>query len=233
MKRDLNCDLGEGEPSRRTAALMRYITSANIACGGHAGDAGSMRQAVRQALKQNVYIGAHPGLNDGARFGREPAAISSTEFETLLIQQVSALETIARAEKGELHHIKLHGALYHITEINTDLRRTYIRVLSKYWPRLIVFAGVGGKVLSAARDAGLRVWPEGFLDRGYSPDGNLVPRGKANALLNRSEFRGRLRSLRAGKMPNLLAARTWCIHSDTPHAVEFARLARAELSGKT
>src|SRR5688500_18309234 len=116
MRFDLNCDLGEGEPRARTEALMRVITSANVACGGHAGDLASMERCVALAKKFKVRLGAHPGTADRAGFGRGELKITPAELELLLLQQVGTLERIARAHGVKLHHIKLHGALYHATE---------------------------------------------------------------------------------------------------------------------
>ena len=230
---DINCDLGEGEPARKTKELMRYITSANIACGGHAGTLRSMTLAVREALAAGVYIGAHPGLLDRKSFGRGEVKISTNMFEALLVQQVSALQTLARAEGGKLHHVKLHGALYHCTDANAAFRKTFISLTQRFWPRVIVFARAGGKTASAASEAGLTVWPEGFLDRNYLPDGSLAPRGSREALLGPKEFKERVASLTRGQGPvsvkSAAPVRTWCIHSDTPHAIKFACLAKQKL----
>jgi 5-oxoprolinase (ATP-hydrolysing) subunit A len=229
MKWDINCDLGEGESIRRIRALMRYITSANIACGGHAGDVRSMRLAVREAVKQRIRIGAHPGLADRKQFGRNATNIRPEDFATLLIQQIAALEKITAAEGGKLHHVKLHGALYHMSESDVRLRDAYLSIIMKYWPRLIIFALAGGSVVSRARELGHPAWPEGFLDRAYRPDGTLVPRTKPGAILGRPEFLERLNSLRAGGPVDRAEARTWCVHSDSPHAPEFARAAHRKL----
>src|SRR5690242_9126772 len=110
VKFDLNCDLGENEPAARTAVLMQYVSSANIACGGHAGGVRSMRAAIRLAVRNKVRIGAHPGFYDRPNFGRLAQPLTPTEFEVLLLQQISALERIARETDAQLHHIKLHGA---------------------------------------------------------------------------------------------------------------------------
>jgi UPF0271 protein len=223
VKFDLNCDLGENEPRARTAALMRYITSANIACGGHAGNLESMRPAVTLALKYHVQIGAHPGLNDRANFGRSVLPISAADLKTLMLQQVSALERIARDAGARLHHIKLHGALYHMVEEKSSLRQAFLEVVREFWPSLIVYSIADGQVGRAAIKAGLKSWGEGFLDRRYTVDGRLVSRNQPGAVLTPGEFQERLASLR--NLP--IHAKTWCIHSDTKSAVEFARRAKA------
>src|SRR5688572_4484388 len=160
IRYDISCDLGEGEPVRKTKELMQHITSANIACGGHAGTLRSMSLAVREALAAGVNIGAHPGLIDRENFGRGDLKISTEMFETLLVQQISALQTVAAAEGEKLHHVKLHGALYHCTDANAAFRRTFISVMQRFWPRVIVFARAGAKTAAAATEAGLTVWPE-------------------------------------------------------------------------
>ena len=222
VKLDLNCDLGENEPRTRTAALMRHITSANIACGGHAGNIESMRSAVTLALQYHVAIGAHPGLNDRSNFGRIAQAISAADFKTLVLQQVSALERIAREAGARLRHVKLHGALYHMVEEQSALRRAFLEVMREFWPSLIVYGIAGGEVAGGASKAGLKSWSEGFLDRRYTADGQLVPRNQSGAVLTLSEFQTRLESLQ--NLP--IYAKTWCIHSDTKDAVEFARRAK-------
>ena len=236
IRYDINCDLGEGEPARKTKELMRHITSANIACGGHAGTLCSMTLAVREAIAAGVNIGAHPGLFDRENFGRGDVKISTEMFETLLVLQISALQTVAAAEGGKLHHVKLHGSLYHCTDENPAFRRTFISVMRRFWPRVIVFARAGGKTACAASDAGLTVWPEGFLDRNYREDGELAPRGSSAAVLGLKEFTERVASLARGKSPVLVKfgspVRTWCIHSDTPHAIKFACLAKEKLFAK-
>jgi UPF0271 protein len=226
VKFDLNCDLGENEPRARTGALMRYVTSANVACGGHAGDVESMRAAVKLAVKHKVRIGAHPGLYDRANFGRIAQPITAAEFKTLVFQQVSVLERIARDAAVRLHHIKLHGALYHMVEEESALRRALVELVKEFWPKLIVYSIAGGEVTGAVGKAGLKSWGEGFLDRGYTEDGRLITRNQPGAVLTLREFEERLQSLH--RLP--IQAKTWCIHSDTKDAVEFARQAKEALS---
>ena len=226
---DINCDLGEGEPERTTKALMRQVTSANIACGGHAGNVQTMTFAVREALKAGVNIGAHPGSFDRSGFGRRQVQISVEEFEILLIQQIGAVEKIVAGAGVKLHHVKLHGALYHLTDSDAEFRGAYISMIQRFWPRRIVYARAGGAVAAEAGKAGVAVWPEGFLDRRYLADGSLAPRNSARTVLTKSEFLARLKHLTHGAGPISAPVRTWCFHSDTPHAMEFARLARKRL----
>ena len=232
MKFDLNCDLGEGEPRGRTEALMRAITSANVACGGHAGTAASMRLCVRLAKRYSVRLGAHPGLPNTKNFGRGHAEVDPDELESLLLNQIGALEVIAREQRVGLHHIKLHGALYHASETDPKVARRYVRTVVEHWPHLKIFALTGGRIAALAPHAGVNVWEEAFLDRGYRDDGTLVPRTQPGALVTTvKEVSARLKGLRTkGELLSIsgkalqLRPRTLCIHSDTPHA---ARLARA------
>ncbi len=230
---DLNCDLGEGEPATRTRALMRLVSSVNVACGGHAGTARSMETCVRLAREHRVHLGAHPGLADPAGFGRAEQSVTPAGLELLLMQQVSALETVARSLHAPLHHIKLHGALYHLTEKDPSLSRIYLNVVARWWPRIVLFVRAGGPLAQRARRAGLKFWEEVFADRGYASDGSLLPRGAPGALLtDLAHVRDRLNRLtvtgeivaKSGEVLQL-KPRTVCIHSDTPDAVRLARAA--------
>lgn len=240
MRWDLNCDLGEGEPLARTRALMQWITSANVACGGHAGNAATMRACVRLAKQFGVRLGAHPGPWSRDDQGRGPTRLTPDKLELLLLQQVGALQTLARAEGVRLHHIKLHGALYHATEVREALRRRYLRVVADHWPRVIVYARAGGRVARLGRRLGLRIWEEVFADRGYRDDGTLVPRGEPGALeTNARAVASRVRSLiEAGMIVSVsgrrlaLPGRTLCVHSDTPGAVRLVRRIARLLDGR-
>lgn len=230
MKRglDLNCDLGEWESPPRTRALMQRITSANVACGGHAGDARSMTRCVRLAREFGVRLGAHPGLPDRAGGGRIEARVTPDDLERLLVEQVGTLTALARTEGVRLHHIKLHGALYHATERDPRLARHYLAVVTRRWPGAVIYARAGGRVAALAGRG--QVWGEAFLDRAYREDGTLVPRGEPGALLpTLRAMREQARNLmergevitRSGKRIPLLA-KTLCLHSDTPQAVRLA-----------
>ncbi|MBI3877968.1 MAG: LamB/YcsF family protein [Verrucomicrobia bacterium] len=231
MKLDLNCDLGEGEPLVRTRALMRCITSANVACGGHAGDTRTMTACVHLAKKNDVKLGAHPGAWSRGDFGRGEVRLTPDEFELLLLLQVGALERVARTHGVRLHHIKLHGALYHACERDARLRRHYVQTVKRWWPGVKIYALAGGSVIRAAQRAGVEVWEEAFADRAYRADGKLVPRNEPDAVLtNPSEILARvlalLNRIQTGntndghKLPH---AQTLCIHSDTPCALKVAR----------
>jgi UPF0271 protein len=228
---DLNCDLGEGEPPARTRALMRWITSANVACGGHAGSAASMALCVRLAKRWGVRLGAHPGLCSRADFGRGRTRLSPDELELLLLHQVSALERMARAEGVRLHHIKLHGGLYHATEEDSALAARFLKVAARWWPNAKVYARAGGRVAQLARRAGVPVWEEAFADRAYRDDGTLAPRGEPGAVLTdaRTVIARAWTLLEQGEVQAQsgrtlrVRAQTLCLHSDTPGATTLAR----------
>ncbi|MFN0069132.1 MAG: 5-oxoprolinase subunit PxpA [Limisphaerales bacterium] len=230
---DLNCDLGEGESPPRTLALLRLVTSANVACGGHAGDPETMERAARHALRLGVAVGAHPGWPDRAGHGRAEVTPSPAGLVTLLLQQVSALDTVARALGGSVRHLKLHGALYHATDRDPALAEAYLGAVRRWWPRLAVFARSGGATALRARELGLAVQEEVFLDRAYRRDGSLVPRGEPGALLVARDVPPRLGQISLGfvtsadgaKVP--LRADTLCVHADSPGALAIARLASA------
>jgi len=237
---DLNADLGEGERTARTHALMRWIDSANVACGGHAGGADTMSRAVRAARRFRVNLGAHPGLwSRGDGFGREVVALTAGELSLLLLHQVGALDLIARSEGLRLHHIKLHGALYHMTEADPRLARAYLDAVRRWWPRLKVYALAGGRVALLGRALGLAVWEEAFLDRAYRADGSLVPRTQKGAVLTQaSTVLRRLELLRDKGMIEAvdgtrrsIQPHTLCIHSDTEGAARLARRAAEALRG--
>lgn len=232
---DLNCDLAEDEPWSRTRALLRWVTSANVACGGHAGDVARMERCLREARRRQVRVGAHPGL-PGA-FGRGEVRLESAGLETLVLQQVGALARVAAVVGVRLRHVKLHGSLYHVVEQDPGLGLAYVHAVARWFPRLILYARAGGRVEKLARAAGLTVWPEAFADRGYRADGSLVARGEAGALLgSRWAVRERIQEHRrhgwvaavdGARVP--LRVRTWCVHGDTPEALALARTVRESL----
>lgn len=231
MKFDLNCDLGEGEPLKHTRDLMSCITSANVACGGHAGDKKSMKACAKLAKEHGVHLGAHPGFNDRENFGRVPQSITYDDLELLLLQQIGALDQIAVDAGTRIHHVKLHGALYHSVETETLLARAYLEFVQRRSPRLIVYARSGGLVAQLARGTKVQVWEEAFVDRGYQDDGTLVPRQSPGALIEEVTLaEQRIRDYRASRcvksvngQPIPLKADTWCIHGDSPNALRMAR----------
>ena len=234
----LNADLGEHEPPARTRALMRLIDLANVACGGHAGTAASMKRAVRLAIEHRVAVGAHPGL--AADFGRGVAEISEEQFKVLVIEQTGALAAVAEGLDAALHHVKLHGALYHAVERSEALARCYVDLVRSRYGGLKVVALAGGRVVDLCRDSGVETLPEAFAERGYCEDGTLVPRGQPGDLIvDPRAVAERVRMLsevgcvaaNSGRLVRV-AAQTICVHSDTPNATRIARAAREVLGAR-
>lgn len=234
---DLNCDLGEGEAPARTEALMARLTSANIACGGHAGDDDSMRRAIALAQARGVRIGAHPGMP--GRFGRAETTLATGDFIALLESQLRRFRAHLRDAGATLHHIKLHGALYHLTENDAALREAYVAFVQREAPEAVIYALAGGKTVRAAREAGLAAWDEAFADRGYRRDGSLVPRGEPGALLaSPAAVAERVREIAAGLVtptdggpPLSINARTLCLHGDSPDSPALLHAAAEALEG--
>lgn len=234
MKRlDLNSDLGEG--AGHDAELMALVTSANIACGAHAGDRETMRLAVALARRHGVAIGAHPGYADAVNFGRIERMITPEEVTALVLPQVQALHELAGAD---LRHVKLHGALYNQVSRDVALAEALAEALARHWPRLCLFALAGSRFAEAARRRGLRVAEEIFADRTYQSDGSLTPRSQPNAVIRdeASAVAQVLRLITDGRVRATdgrdvaIAADTVCLHGDGAKAVEFARRLRKELA---
>lgn len=227
---DLNCDLGEGGP--HDAALMPLVTSANIACGAHAGDAATMRATVALAQAHGVAIGAHPGFADREHFGRRELQLPPGEIGRLVRDQVEALRTHAA-----LRHIKPHGALYNLAARELTVARAIAEAVRDVDATLVLVGLAGSVSLAEGRVAGLCVAGEFFADRGYAPDGTLAPRGTSGALLGveaavaqvvRFAATGKVRATDGTEI--LVEADTVCIHGDGPHALELASALRAGLT---
>lgn len=235
MKRiDLNCDLGEG--AGHDAELMPLITSANIACGAHAGNLETMIETVELAAKHRVNIGAHPGYFDLHNFGRTERAITGPEAARLVLWQVEQLFEVAGAK---MKHVKLHGALYNQVSRDPHLADSVTADLSRLWPNLVVYALAGSALARAARSRGLRVAEEVFADRSYRRDGSLTSRTEPGAVLADEDAaakhvlhlveKGTVRATDGTEVK--VAADTVCVHGDTPNAVAFAKRLRKELAG--
>lgn len=229
---DLNCDVGEG--AGHDAEIMPYITSANIACGTHAGNEATMREIFRLAEIHGVAVGAHPGFADRANFGRVERPLGAREAVELVNAQVAALAKIAGKK---LRHVKLHGALYHQISRDPTLAAAVADGLARDWPRLILFALAGSEFHRAARRRGLSVASEVFADRTYQPDGTLTPRARPKAMILEEDvavaqalrfvLEGVAIAVDGTKIP--LPADTLCLHGDTVTAVAFAKRLRREL----
>jgi UPF0271 protein len=223
MNIDLNCDLGEG--AAHDAELMPLVSSANIACGAHAGDEATMRQTLELARKYGVAAGAHPGYRDRANFGRLELAIAPGEVLQLVVEQVRELQRIAGGLGVALAHVKPHGALYNQAARDPALADAIATAVQTVDARLILFGLAGSALITAAAACGLTTAAEVFADRRYQADGSLVPRSRQDALISDPEEACAqvLRLVRAGR------AQTVCVHGDGPHAVAFARQLRAAL----
>jgi UPF0271 protein len=231
MSIDLNADMGEG---MEDAALLPYVTSANVACGLHAGDPSTMEATVAEALARGVRVGAHPGYPDRENFGRRRIEMPADAIESLVLYQVSALDGFVRSRGSSLSHVKPHGALYHAGAEFPDVARAIAEGVRRFGAPLVLVGPAGSMLMEAGREAGLPVAAEAFADRRYQPDGTLVPRNRPGALLTDPEEAAeqalgvvRDGTVRAedGSMLRLRAD-TLCVHGDTPGAVEIARRIR-------
>ena len=232
---DLNSDLGEGAGTE--AVMMPLITSVNIACGAHAGNERSMRETVRLAKANGVSIGAHPGYRDPANFGRTALAIPVDELVADLVQQITALTVIARAEGAPVTHVKGHGALYNAAQHDESIAAAIVLAVQQSAPALVLFVFPNSALERAGRAAGLRVAHEGFIDRVYEPDGALRSRARADALITDPAkaaaqavsfmTSGGVRANDGSFLEQ--AVDTLCVHGDTPGAPAILRAARGAL----
>ncbi|MBK6932934.1 MAG: LamB/YcsF family protein [Saprospirales bacterium] len=235
MKIDLNCDLGEGYPN--DAELMALISSANIACGYHAGDADTMRRCVGWAVQYGVAIGAHPGFADRENFGRTEVLLPAQGYYDLVFEQLAVLDTAARAAGAALHHVKPHGALYNMATRDPELACAVAQAVLDFNPKLILYGLSGSVSISEAERLGLRTASEVFADRGYQPDGTLMLRAQPGALITEPEkcrqqvlqmvLQHTVTAVGGARAP--VRPETVCLHGDGPHAVAFARALRAFL----
>jgi UPF0271 protein len=234
---DLNCDLGE-DPAARDLdeALLRVVTSANVATGGHAGDGESMRTLARLCLEHGVALGAHPAYPDREGFGRRPLDLEPSAIEHLVFEQVHALVEAARAEGATLTHVKAHGALYHAAHRRGEVALALARAVLALDPTLVLVAPVASPALTLWRSMGLTAAAEAFADRRYDADGRLAPRTEPDALLldpaEAAEQAALLArgALRPDGSPLPTGADTLCIHGDTPGALGIAQAVRARLA---
>jgi 5-oxoprolinase (ATP-hydrolysing) subunit A len=234
---DLNSDVGESFGAYRIGAdaeVMRSITSANVACGYHAGDPAVMRETVRLARDAGVAVGAHPGFPDLVGFGRRELRATPREVEDLVLYQVGALAAIAASEGVSLAHVKAHGALYNMAARDRSLADAIARAVFSFDRSLLLFGLPGSELLRAGAAAGLRVVSEGFADRAYAPDGSLAPRTLPGSVIHDAEevVRRSLRMVTAGQVTatdgSTLAfpVDTLCVHGDTTGAAELTRRLR-------
>jgi 5-oxoprolinase (ATP-hydrolysing) subunit A len=243
MRIDLNCDMGESFGAWRMGddeAIMPLITSANIACGFHAGDPQVMRRTVRLAREHGVSVGAHPGFGDLIGFGRRPLSCTPEEIYADVLYQVGALDAVCRAEKVRLHHVKPHGALYNMAAADPVLAAAVAAAVADFDRSLILFALPGSELHRAGEAAGLRVSREAFADRAYNEDGSLLSRRLPGAVLESEEVAAEQvrRLVRDGQViavtgkPVPVQAETVCVHGDNPHAGRFLSRIRRHLEAE-
>ena len=230
---DLNCDLGESfgrYTLGQDAEIMPLITSANVACGFHAGDPSVMHSTVRLVKKYNVALGAHPGYPDLQGFGRRKIHLNPQEIMDVVIYQVGALSAFAAAEGIALTHVKPHGALYNLSSKDIMAAKAVAQAVHHVDPSLILVGLAGSVLVEAGEVLGLQVAGEGFPDRAYLPGGRLMPRGQEGAVIHDPEVvaANALRLVKEGLKINGEKTKidTLCLHGDNQHAVENARRVR-------
>lgn len=238
MRIDLNADLGEGAAS--DAELLTLVSSANIACGFHAGDASTMLTCVRAALINGVAVGAHPSFPDRENFGRTAMQLPPETVYAQALYQIGALSAIVQAEGGVLRHVKPHGMLYNQAAKDPALADAIAKAVFDVNPALILVGLAGSELIRAGARHGLATRQEVFADRGYQPDGALVPRSQPNALITDEDqalaqtlemvLRGRVRSVDG--LWAKVTAETVCLHGDGAHALAFARRLRREFTAQ-
>lgn len=234
---DLNCDMGESYGAWKMGAdaqVMPFVTSANIACGFHAGDPATIRRTVRLAVDQGVAVGAHPSLPDLQGFGRRNMRITPEELYDLVVYQAGAVEAFARAAGVRLHHVKCHGALYNMAANDAALSEACARAVRDIGRDVLLYALEGSRMMACAAKQGVRAVGEGFADRGYEDDGTLAARDRPGALIEDSSKavaqalamieEGRVTSLGGRQIP--VKPGTLCLHGDQPGAAQFARALR-------
>jgi UPF0271 protein len=238
---DLNADLGESFGAWSMGddeAILHHVTSANVACGFHAGDPQVMDRTVARAVKAGVAVGAHPGYPDLRGFGRRAIAADPAEVETDVVYQVGALLAFVKSHGARLVHVKPHGALYNQAAVDEALSRAIARAVARVSRDLVLVGAASSPIMRGAAEAeGLRFAAEAFADRAYEKDGTLVPRGRPGAVItDTAEVAARaVRIAREGHVLTAegteitLAADTLCLHGDTPGAVAHARAVRAAL----
>jgi len=237
---DFNSDMGESFGIYRLGTdreVLRHVTSANIACGFHAGDPRTIKATVRAAVEANVAIGAHPGYDDLQGFGRRPIQMSADEIYDITVYQIGAVKAFAEACGGRLAHVKAHGALYNVAARNHEVATALCAAVRDVDSRLIFFGLSGSKLVDAANEAGLHCAQEVFADRTYQDDGSLTPRGDPRAMITDVNIAveqvltmlegKRVRSVNGAWVD--VQPDTLCIHGDQPGAAGFAAAVSAAL----
>lgn len=237
---DLNSDLGEGYgpwTMGDDAAMLSVVNSANVACGGHAGDPETMYATCRTAAGHGVVIGAHPSYVDREGFGRRIIPMQPDEIGRMVVAQVAALAAIARLAGTEVRYVKPHGALGNVAAASAEVATGIVEAVHTAFPTMAILAISGTQLELVARAAGVEVYSEIFADRAYQSNGLLVPRSQPGAVIHDAEHAAKrlIDFVETGRMavvgaePISLAAHSVCVHGDTPGAVDMARHIRAEL----
>lgn len=229
MKIDINSDLGEG--AGNDEAVMEYISSANIACGYHAGDADSMHKTIQLALENSIAIGAHPGYDDKENFGRTAMDVSPSEVKRIVKDQLETIKKIAESLGAKIQHVKAHGALYNQAAVNQEQALAIAEAVYEMDPKLIFVGLANSLMIDVAKGVGLRTASEVFADRAYTNEGFLVPRGIKGAVIHDAEICKKrvLKMLRDSVVESIdgiefaIQADTVCIHGDNPQALELAK----------
>ncbi|MFC7062024.1 LamB/YcsF family protein [Halobacillus seohaensis] len=231
---DINCDMGESFGAYvigRDEEILDYVTSANIACGFHAGDPATMRTTVKLAIEKGVGIGVHPGLQDLVGFGRRNMNISPKEAYELVVYQIGSLSAFVKAEGGQLQHVKPHGALFNMAAKDAALSEAIAEAVYNVDPELILFGLSGSELVKAGEKIGLKTANEVFSDRTYQNDGSLTSRLESNALITDSNeaIQQVVRMVKENQVNTVqgqdisIQANTICIHGDGIHALDFAK----------
>jgi len=232
---DINADVGEGIGNE--VDLMPYLSSCNMACGGHAGDVATMTKVVKLAKKHNVKIGAHPSFPDKENFGRVDMKISAADLYSSLKQQIRALQNVLHSENAQLHHIKPHGALYNLAAKDEKTALVIIEVVKSIAMPVKLYAPYKSKIAELASNENIQVTFEAFADRNYNEDLSLVSRKKDNALLiDKDEVlhhvlniikHEKVKTISGVEVP--IKALTYCVHGDTKNAIEILKYLNLEL----
>lgn len=235
MTIDLNCDMGEGMSNDE--AIMPYISSANIACGYHAGDESTIRKTIELCLLHKVAIGAHPGFDDKENFGRKPVYLSHEALYQLVWRQLEIMQTICTEMNARLHHVKLHGALYNQAAKDRVISTIAAQAVKDFDSTLVYYGLSGSVMLVEAQALELQTAHEAFADRTYQPDGTLTPRTQGNALLRTTHdvvsqvlqitTQRTVTTVSGVAIP--MMADTICIHGDGDHALDFSKHLHREL----
>jgi len=240
---DLNCDMGESFGAWQMgndAALMDFVSSVNVACGFHAGDASVIRQTIETAISKNVAVGAHPSFPDLQGFGRREIKMSASEVFDIVLYQIAAVKGICESSGAKLHHVKPHGALYNQAAKDENLAEAIAKAVKAIDGKLILYGLAGSVLISEAEKLGLQTASEVFADRTYQADGSLTPRSQPNALIENTEkaaaqvwqMISEKTVMTTDGEKIALFAETVCIHGDGAHALDFAKTIHAQLKAQ-